>query len=167
MTAMSMNLYKPDGRLRGECVYMLFCQDDGPIYIKIGITMAPLMRLSGLLTSCPVEPREYSWIEASGRDDARAIEHSLHRACTEWRVRGEWFRVTLEAKGEFRKLCNLVLDAYRQPCWPLKWTWIDVGAYLTEGQRRSIAHQAILRRQGGRAYLDACGAGLKRRGVAI
>ena len=158
-----MNLYRPDGRLRGCGVYMLFCHDpadDGPVYIKIGYANVPLERLNQLLARCPLEPKEFAWTETSTRRRALAIEQSLHRICAPWCAKGEWFSVSMEARAEFRKLCNQVLDLFREPAWPLTWGWIDVPAFLADQRRRVRARAAIIRKMGGLAYLDARRAGL-------
>ena len=92
MTTGSLGLYRRRP-LTGCYVYMLFCQDDTTVYIKIGIAVEPVRRLAGLLTACPIDPREFGWIETR-TPRALSIERALHRACKPWRIRGEWFAVS-------------------------------------------------------------------------
>ena len=161
MTTGSFGLYRRDGRLRGCYVYMLFCQDTATVYIKIGIAAEPVRRLAALITACPIEPREFGWIEAPGRQRALTIERTLHRICKPWRIRGEWFAVPIEARDEFRKLTTEVLDGFRDSAWPLKWSWLSVPEFLVDARQRRAARFRGLKHRT-QAYWDAVGAGLEK-----
>lgn len=88
--------FRDDGSMRYSYLYLLECRDDGgPTYVKIGVTMNPGSRLSGILVGCPIKARSFAIREVGWRDVARKIERNLHRAFEDRRVQGEWFKIDL------------------------------------------------------------------------
>ena len=108
-------------------VYMLLCQDDdGPVYIKIGITDGLTSRFRGLRTGCPVRPRILGVVPRYSRELAFSLEQSLLAALDKWRIHGEWFKVKAEEKQAFKECWSKVLIMYSTASVKLKWQKISL-----------------------------------------
>ena len=150
MTAGNLNLYHHNGRLYGVYVYMLFCPDGDQVHIKIGQSDQPMTRLVNLAKRAPFPPQEFCMTETPGRDVALGIEHTLHRACSRWRVRRtDWFSVPMADKADFRKLCTGTMNLFREPRWPMPWAWISVQAFLSANRTRAHVPPDYLFAKGG------------------
>jgi hypothetical protein len=142
MSVENSHRFHSDGRLRGSYVYMLLCRDDGPVYIKIGISDAPSKRLMALRTACPVQPRQFCFVEVRSRSRARTIEKQLHFAMDAWHTQGEWFRVAMHEKPAFNQAWRSVLNANRETGWRYEWERISVPAFakqLDQNRRAMLA----------------------------
>jgi hypothetical protein len=109
-------------------VYMLLCADEGPIYVKVGITDRPTQRMAAIATGCPVPMISLSILETSCRKAARDLERALHLAFGKWRTKGEWFQLVLEDKKEFNEAWKAVFSVHSTPSYRLKWSHISVDA---------------------------------------
>jgi hypothetical protein len=72
-------------------VYLIGMQ--GTDYVKIGVAGDVQDRLRGLQGANPYPLVVLGTFEHPGRYQAFAHEHELHEAYSEWRVRGEWFKL--------------------------------------------------------------------------
>jgi hypothetical protein len=119
-----------DGRPIGCYVYMLLCQDDGPIYVKVGVANEPLKRLQGLLTACPVTPWQYATVRVRSRRRALELERNLLEVFRPWRARGEWLSLTPEEKPAFNAAWRRVFGVFSESGWRLQWEMLRVQPYL-------------------------------------
>lgn len=133
-----MSYYDTDGRLVGSYVYLLLCQDGGPIYVKAGISSDPLKRLQGLRSGCPVTPRQFYTMKRPSRRNALRIECALHMAFGPWLVHGEWFKVPAEDKPVFNAAMRSAIAPHTMTGYPAEWTRIAV---------KPLAQLAASRRQ--------------------
>lgn len=153
MSVTNLNLFHSDGRLRGTYVYMLLCMDDGPIYVKIGISDNPTERFQALRRGCPVRPRRFAFVEVRSRKKARKVEADLHDAMSRWNAHLEWFMLSKEERGAFNDTWKAVFEKHAEVGWPLKWEQIAVDRLIALGEQR----QRFFRRQyaaRGKAYRD-------------
>lgn len=144
------------GRMTGCFVYMLFCQDGGPVYVKIGISEHPDDRLAALRTTCAVTPRAFSVIEVRNRKMALRVERALQRAFAKDQTTGEWFVFPEGGGAEFRSRRREVLKKFDiDPTRPLHWSTVHVKplADLAAKKRRYYyrRHKRMLK---SRAYQD-------------
>jgi len=160
MTVGSLGLYRPDGRLRGVHVYMLLCRDDGPVYVKVGISKSPTDRLMALRSGCAVTPRQFFSFEVRSKGKALGIERDLHRAFYRWLAQGEWFRVPIAERAEFNAAWQPVVDRHRESGWPCRWERVSVSAFMADAHRRRDAALAR-QRNAPRARRDAIADGLR------
>jgi predicted GIY-YIG superfamily endonuclease len=156
----NLGLYRPDGRIKGSYVYMLLCRDDGPIYVKVGMTDDLYGRLRSLRNGCPITPRRFCSMEFPSRRWALNAERALQKAFKRWKAHGEWFRILPADKAEFNEAWRTGLTNYVAPEWPNKWEQIAVQPLIAAAdQRQRYMARKVMRR--GRAYRDACKSGLK------
>lgn len=145
--------FKSDGRIRGSFVYMLLCQDDGPIYVKVGRSIVPMSRLNQLRHGCPITPKYFYTAEVPVSRDAVKLEAELHHAFKIWHQTGEWYKLEKEDRDLFNTAWKEVFGAFAKPGWPMKWTKIAVQplAELAAKRRGYFKHQYKRR---GQAYRD-------------
>lgn len=147
------SFWHTDGRLRGTYVYMLCCSDNGPWYVKIGISDRPTVRLRSLRAGCPVAPQVFAFVEVRSRPRALAMESALLVRMQRWRVHGEWISFSLEDRPAFQAAWKTVFAEFTEPGWPLKWEQVSVRAVVADdAQRGHVMRRALQRR--GRAYRD-------------
>lgn len=132
----------------GSYVYFLICAGDaeGVIFIKIGLSDNPTDRLRDLVNNCARPPLTFAWVHTYSRGISMKIEKELHRRFKEWRVKGEWFKFTLDEKDSvFKPIRSEVLSGWKTPDWPLELSVIDVNRFLSEGtelaKKERIANQ--------------------------
>lgn len=153
MSIGNFGLYRQDGRLRGSYVYMLLCRDDGPIYVKVGITDRPDSRMMALRLGCPVAPRQFCTMEVVSRRKARTIEVDLHAAFARWSAHGEWFKVDLADKEKFNEAWKQVLGRHVMAGWPCAWSKVAVQPVMDAKHRAQKYRLKVLLRRGP-AYQD-------------
>lgn len=142
-----------DGLIRDSSVYILLCQDDGPIYFKVGMSTRPLKRLHALRNGCPVSPQIFSYLPMHGRQLARKLEKELLSGFEKWRRHGEWFVISEDDKAEFNRIQKNCLFPFLVSGWDPNWNQINVPAYVKEMNRRLKFHQQRWKRRG-RAFQD-------------
>jgi hypothetical protein len=145
------------GRLKPTFVYMLFCLDDGPIYVKVGLTDQPTKRVQTLMTACPVKPQQFAVCEVRSRGYARRVERGLHKALSGWRTQGEWFKITPDDKPQFQAAWKAVFRQFNSSTWPLTWTEVPTAGLARYWKARRAAFNRnfhIRERRGGAAYKD-------------
>jgi hypothetical protein len=157
MTMFSVPAFNEGGRLRGSFVYMLMCQDAEPIYIKIGMSDAPMRRLNELRTACAVTPKILATVEVPSRKFACALETDLHSAMAPWQTTGEWYRYEGSDKSGFNDTWKMVFEKHAKPGWPLQWTKLAVQPMIkmAESRKRLYQHRWASRGQAYRDYLRA------------
>lgn len=69
-------------------------QGQGYPYIKIGYSKDPQKRLKQLQTGHPKKLGLEGWKVCETEEEARAIEHSIHKFFEKNRTNGEWFKLT-------------------------------------------------------------------------
>lgn len=153
VTDLSKTLYGKDGRVRGSFVYMLLCQDSGPIYVKIGLSNDPFQRMHALRNGCPVELRRFAFVAVPSRKFATKLEMWLHHDLSPWRSQGEWFKFAPEEKPDFNKGWQAAFSKCALPGWPLTWTQMPVAKLMEQWERRKRFAQRLWRRRG-RSYQD-------------
>lgn len=143
----------PDGRPIGCHVYMLLCQDDGPVYAKIGLANDPLKRLSELRVGCPIKPWQLAYVRVRSRARAKYLEKTLHGRLLRWKAEGEWFRIPDGQRGLFNAGWREVFDELSEPGWKLAWKQVAVQPHIRIGiQNRKRLQQHW--KTAGRAYQD-------------
>ena len=155
MTGMSLdNPFNCDGRIRGSYVYLLLCRDDdGPIYVKTGISDSPLRRFSQLSNVCAVTPRRFMFVGVRSRVAAKKLERDLLDAFSKWKTKGEWAKLTTADKATFNKCWQDVFAAHAEKHWPLSWTQIPACNLIEATRRRRYLHFQKVRKRG-KAYID-------------
>lgn len=73
-------------------VYFVQMKDDLSGPVKIGSTISPTGRLSTLNTSIPYELEYLVKFPMPGKHTAKTVEHNLHTAFKEYRIKREWFK---------------------------------------------------------------------------
>lgn len=136
MSVGNLMAFHADGRMRGCFVYMLLCQEDGPIYIKVGKTVSPSARLQQLKTGCPFVPRIFAVAEVGSKGRQSRVEFDLHVAFKAWHSHGEWFAVNEADRARFNAAWKPVLSRYSDAAWHLKWQQFDVGQLDQEAKRK-------------------------------
>jgi hypothetical protein len=109
-------------------VYLLVCHDDGPVDVKIGVTVDPCRRALRAGTDTAYTPRQILHCRVSAAHRAREIEALLLRACAPWRTRGDWLTFARTDRAEFNRRLTVSLALLREPGAPLRWTRMDVRA---------------------------------------
>ena len=71
-------------------VYLMTTEDG--LYVKIGISVDPLKRLSGVQTGCPCRVTLFKVIPSK---KARILEGYLHRVLKDFNTVGEWFDASI------------------------------------------------------------------------
>lgn len=145
----NLRLHNESGLLSASCVYTLICRDEGPLYIKVGMSVNPLQRFSEIRTGNPIEPLTLAWVELASHDKARALEMRLHLAAEQWHKSLEWFMVPEDEFTVFREACKAALvkhsDSGRPP---LKWAHVDCAELVAESKARRAKQFAKFKRRG-------------------
>lgn len=136
MQPISVGLYHLDGRIRGSYVYLLMCEDQAKIKMKVGQSDRPLERLHGILTGCPLSPGLFAIAELPTRKLAFEVEKELHDEFKEWHLVREWFEFPISDKPQFNAAWKRVFQGYSSPSWKLSWTKFSVARILAERRRR-------------------------------
>lgn len=139
-----------DGRLVGSFVYMLLCQQGGPIHVKIGLSDDPFKRLSALRNTCAVTPRRFAVTSVPSRLMAKRLEAALHKELSPWRKHGEWFEFTPEEKADFNRGWQVVFARQQRNMrgYPLKWEHLSVAEIVKAAEARKNASQRRWRERG-------------------
>ena len=119
-------------RLRA-CVYaLLVSPDQGPGYMKIGITENLPKRLDSLQVGCPMPIGLIALIDAGHyANTAWELEEAFHKRFASRRTSGEWFMFDFNSeadKAEFNQGSREVLRGYfgdNHPWW-VKMTWAEI-----------------------------------------
>ena len=79
---------------RGKSLYLM----SGGGHLKIGVARDPVARRQVLQTGCsyPLVLQAYTSISDTAEHDGVEVEGRLHRACSKYRVHGEWFDMPLD-----------------------------------------------------------------------
>ena len=80
-----------DGGMKTEHIYVIKNELTGNI--KIGVSVDPDKRLKGLQTG---SDGDLTLISSVPVNDAYKVENSIHKDLSQYRVRGEWFKVCYE-----------------------------------------------------------------------
>ena len=129
-------------------VYALLCQDnDGPGYVKLGMSGNVTQRLTSLRSSCPIPAKYIATVKIGhNREKCLKVEGYLHREFAERKIkmRGEWFRFNFsdpDDKKEFNRGCKRVLRHFFGVAHPW-WDIISVGALdeYNEQRRNEFLH---------------------------
>ena len=154
MSVRKLDLYHPDGRLKGSYVYMLLCQEgESPIYVKAGMSDRPTRRFSSLRAGCPVAPKIMAVCEVRSRNHAKRIEAALHLAFQPWHAHLEWYRVPFEDKKRFNLSWQPVFRQWSEEGWRLEWTQISAQALASRLDANANLFRSNFMRRG-RAYRD-------------
>jgi predicted GIY-YIG superfamily endonuclease len=153
MSIGDFGLYDSDGLIKGSYVYMLLCRDNGPVYVKVGITDNIKARLENLRHGCPVTPHQFLTMKRPNRGNARRVEAALHKALNAWRQHGEWFKVELAEKPCFNEAIRAALAKHIKPGYPCRWDRVAVQPLIRHGQARQAYYRKIFVLKGS-AYAD-------------
>ena len=126
MSCDRLTLYNSDGRMRGAYVYMLLCDVDDLFYIKIGMSIDPIRRLSELKTACPFKARTLAVCNFWSHEKALIVERALHKEMREYRSQGEWFAFKKADKEKFNSLWKTVFSRECKGGSGLGWTKLSV-----------------------------------------
>ena len=109
------------GRIRPHFVYLLLCQDDGPIFAKIGHTSNVVRRLKTLQTGTPITPRWMYYTRLWSSTPAKKLENRLHHTLAAFRTTGEWFSFSIEDKALVNRLVSAELEPFKSTGYPMTW----------------------------------------------
>lgn len=143
-------LFREDGTLRENFIYILVCYDqvDGPIYMKIGRSMCPGTRLTDIKVGCPVQARILYSAPIYPFSAAHKAEKAIHRSLADSRIRGEWFRSkSAEPLKDDQEFFRAVANALRV-CGVRRaeWSTIDVVAHEAANQKLRLLKAKETRR---------------------
>lgn len=157
MSTFRAPIYHVDGRLRGCWVYFLLCRDDdGPVYVKIGISRRPTARLRELLSGCAVAPQLFGFVALPSRRHALNLEYALHKALCRWRAEGEWFKLSMEERMEFNSIRKSVFALHAKAEWPLRLQYADIQELLRVWERERRQRQRLFKRAAFRDFSRDC-----------
>lgn len=145
---MGLQLFNPDGRLRGSFVYLVLCGEAEKIYIKVGRSSNPFQRLNDLRVGCPFVPSIMATTEVAGTHLAKQLESDMHQALKAWHSHGEWFVLTRQEKAEFNAITAAVLKRHGSPSRRLTWRQYSVPDLIKDGDDRRRYVQAQFARLG-------------------
>ncbi len=148
MTVECANLFTSDGRLRGSYVYMLLCQIEECIHIKIGRSCT----LRARLTEVP-EAQVISLAEVVSLRQARRLSTELHDALARWHLCLEWFTVLPSERGEFNAAWRPVIDAHSTASRRIHWRNYSLLALRSAAQEHAREQQRRFMRRG-RGFQD-------------
>lgn len=92
-------------------VYVLSVKDF--TLVKIGSTTAPKMRFKNIQTACPYDL--FLWLSISTLR-RKELENYLHSMFSQWRARGEWFRLPEEQLDLLRCKVAELNEMERKQC---------------------------------------------------
>lgn len=141
MRVTTAQAFHPNGRIRGSYVYMLMCQTQEAIHIKVGISDDPLARLRSLRADCQIEPGILAIAELPNRRMALNFEQELRCVLARWRNSGEWLQFESADKADFNASIQSAAVHFSKPAWPIRWQKLSVPALIAEGRWR----QAFIR----------------------
>jgi hypothetical protein len=153
MQTFTSHFLRSDGRIRGCYVYMLLCEEEQRIYVKIGSSVDPIKRLKQLTTGCPLQPEVLAVVELPGKQRANNLEHALHLALEQWRSSGEWFKFQQSDRQVFNDIWRPILQTHSSPGWRLAWTKVSIPELRQEYERQRALSLKKSRQCGG-AYRD-------------
>ena len=133
-------MYREDGRIVGSYVYFLLCEDEDNIFVKIGFSDNPILRLSDLRTSCAIEPGCMAYVHLQSRKKATSLERDLHKAYKKWRSNGEWFKFKKTEKRAFNDTWKSVFQDHATKCWALWWTKINAKELTAQNKKRKAGY---------------------------
>ncbi|HET9189833.1 MAG TPA: GIY-YIG nuclease family protein [Rudaea sp.] len=110
-------------------MYCAFAEDEGWVYVKIGMSVRPFQRVKTLTTGCPFEIKRFVFCHIGNMHVARSFEALAKGALMDHRTRGEWYRFKPEMGAEFQRIIRAV---YRKALGfdrPLKWTEVPYETY--------------------------------------
>jgi hypothetical protein len=139
---------RKDWRVIGSFVYMLLCQDSGPIYVKIGLSDQPLKRAQALRNGCPVAPRRLAICAVPSRFVAKRVESCLLLQLRPWRAQGEWFKFEPAEKPAFNQAWSQAFSNAQLKGWPLQWTHFPLKQIVAEWERKQKHFQRMWKRRG-------------------
>jgi len=129
------NLFTPDGRLRGSYVYMLLCQVQGPIFIKVGRSCDPFSRLDELCQESPVVPLAMAVAEVHSHRQAARVEADLRHALWLWHSHFEWYVVYPFEKSAFNAAWKPVMAAHSAPSRKIEWNHYSVSQLIEQARK--------------------------------
>ena len=153
--------YYVEGRLILCYVYLLICGDDKTVYVKVGMSQNPLERATALRNTSPLPIDLMATVDMQSRRLALDLECDLHKALQEWRIQGEWFRLSYDDKEKFKVITRVALEPYATKERPLNWTKINLKEIASQKLRAQRYAKSRWKR-GSLAYRDAVMAGLRR-----
>lgn len=158
----NLRLYNGNGLLSCHYVYSLICQDDdGPLYIKMGMSANPMQRLNEIRTGNPIQVISLAWVDVVSKQKASILESALHIGAMHWHHTLEWFKVSLSDFDDFKFACKGVLTKHSAAGRPrLSWTQADTQVIIKHNQDRSAAVYRRIKRLGA-AFTDFCAAASK------
>jgi len=83
-------------------------------YYKIGVAENPEQRLSAMSTGTP---HKLELITTVAADDAKKAERYLHRYYQHWRIKGEWFKLLINAVNSLRALEFISSETVKEVCY--------------------------------------------------
>jgi hypothetical protein len=142
MSTVRLRRVAPREKLFGHYSYVLFCREGELVYVKIGVAANPLARLKNITTGLPFLPQLFLYCHHQGREGALDLEANMLGAFRQWRVRGEWLKMTpQEAEAMRRSLTRADTSAIRKT--PLVWQSINVQEYVRPNVFKKRANQRI------------------------
>ena len=119
-------------------VYLMLCDANGRINVKIGLSKNPVTRLKTIRGHSAIEPQLLAAVQVPGLYAAQCLERDLHAAFDDWRTTGEWFSFTPEDKAEFNRRCRDVLDSHSVYGELLRWRTISMAEVMKPRKRQML-----------------------------
>lgn len=129
-------------------VYTFMARDgDGPVYVKVGRSDNPVVRLGHVQVGCPFKIFRAAMVKCLSVDQAKRIEAEMHSSLAAFASSGEWFRFDWSAEEERRRLASTMEVVFASiPGWQLEEIDVHRAAAIqrqmvNERQRRSRANR--------------------------
>lgn len=142
MTVECANVFTSDGRLRGSYVYMLLCQVEEPIHIKVGRSCWPLSQLDRLR-----DAQVISVAEVASLRKAVAVESDLRVALARWLTCANWFTVLPAERADFNAAWKPVIAAHSEPSRRIDWRNYSIPLLISAAkERQQVARKRFMGR---------------------
>lgn len=131
-------LYDCNGRWAAgrTYLYLFMARDqDGPMYVKVGVSDDPYSRVIQVQTGCPIRIFRAAMMKCMSREQAKLIEAAVHRDLSPYASSGEWFRFdwsdsTHKAALNVAVECNMAVVR--------NWTMQEIDLTKASAMRRLI-----------------------------
>lgn len=114
--------------LSAGAVYFVECIDSGGLlYVKIGLSNDPHMRLAELAVGCPLPFTRARYVNVKSYGRARRLEKALHGYFRDFNCRGEWFVFDHGVAGEIEFYTDRLKVFLDMELCRDAWTFTEIG----------------------------------------
>jgi hypothetical protein len=119
-------------------IYAFFFENGDDIYVKVGESVKPYMRLEAIVSGSPFRVSQAVFCHAGGKSVARKFEALVKKALSSFRTRGEWYAFKKEDSATFR--AGMAASFAKATGRTLKWTRIDMAEFRAKSCRNGLRY---------------------------